>query len=147
MHSSDPFRSIPQDISAGPRMRPMRSVALPDEDRRQLRRHLRQVDASGRTFLGHVLRHKVESSAPDEDETPRDVVTGASCVTYAIDDGPAQTGLLNHRARPGAASGVIPVCSLLGAALIGMRKGQSAPLLCEDGAIVTLTVLDVDQPT
>lgn len=121
----------------------LRTFPLRDDDCQQLQRHLKQPDIAQRPFLDHVLRHKITASRPTRGEVPKDVVTGASCVSYALDGGPAQIGFLSHRATNGAHSGVIPVCSLLGATLIGMRVGERAPLLHEDGAISSLTVLSV----
>lgn len=121
----------------------LRTFPLRDDDCQHLQRHLRQPDLAQRPFLGHVLRHKITASRPMQGEVPKDVVTGASCVSYALDGGPAQMGFLSHRARNGAHRDVIPVCSLLGATLIGMRVGERAPLLHEDGAIGSLTVLSV----
>lgn len=146
MSSIDPFPLTRIDGLRGPKAGRLRSFALPDDDCRQLHRHLKRPRVARLPFLGHVLRHKIMASRPLGDEAPENVVTGASCVTYAVDGGPAQTGLLSHRARSGSRSGVIPVCSLLGAALIGMRIGERAPLFHEDGTIVSLTVLDVAPP-
>ncbi len=76
-----------------------------------------------------------------------DLVAGGSFVTYSVGGGAATSGLLVHRARPGLLqSGVVPVASLPGATLIGMRAGQRAPLLCEDGSVKSLLVLDTVPP-
>lgn len=121
----------------------MRAAPLPDEDHRQLKRYLQQPDIADRPLLGHVLRHKISATAQGGHDMSEEVVTGFTCVTYSVDGGPAQTGLLRHRARSGSDSGVIPVCSDLGATLIGMRVGQRAPLLREDGTIASLRVLAI----
>ncbi len=121
----------------------LRTFTLRDDDCQHLQRHLKRPDIAQRPFLDHVLRHKITASRPMRGEVPKDVVTGASCVSFALDGGPAQMGFLSHRARNGAHRDVIPVCSLLGATLIGTRVGERAPLLHEDGAISSLTVLSV----
>lgn len=122
-------------------------AALPDADRRQIEEQLRHCDGTRAPFLAHVLHHKLSSCrAVSASQADSDVVIGGCHVSYAIDGGPAQSGLLVHRARAGAAPGVIPVSSLIGATLIGMRVGQRAPLLCEDGTIVSLCVLNVTPP-
>lgn len=92
--------------------------------------------------------HRNRIGTPEAAEKPKACtrVTGGSRVVYSVDDGAAQTGLLIQRARSGAGSGVIPATSRLGATLIGMRVGQRAPLRCEDGAIMILSVLDVTTP-
>ncbi len=147
------------------RAAPGQPTALPDTDRRKLEQHLRHC-GTGRQpaspFLAHVLRRKIAVARPLPEEQADGIVTGGTLVRYAILDGPEdgssdaramgpeQSGLLVHRARTGApagaASGVIPVTSLLGATLIGMRTGQRAPLLCEDGTIMSVVVLGVDAP-
>ena len=76
-----------------------------------------------------------------------DVAIGGSRVTYSIDRGTRQTGLLSHRARTASGINVIPVPSLLGATLIGMTVGQRAPLLLEGGAIKAVRLLAVATQT
>lgn len=128
---------------------PMRRPAvLADADRWQLMRHLAWCDAARPSpCLGHVLRHRLAASRPCGAEPPADAVTGGCRVTYAIGGGPARSGLVTHGAgRAAAESGVIPVPSLLAATLIGLRVGQSAPVLHEDGTIARLTVLGVARP-
>ena len=51
-----------------------------------------------------------------------------------------------HVGNSGRQRGIIPVSSLLGATLIGMRIGQRAPLLCEDGSVKSLVVVDTVTP-
>ena len=121
-------------------------AALSAADRWQLKRHLHACNLSGDTMLAHVLRHKLGAPERCGEAVPRDAVVGGATLDYRIDNGPVQSGLLCHRSRTGGVSGVIPVLSLLGATLIGMRTGQRAPLLREDGAIVTVAVLSVAQP-
>lgn len=125
----------------------VRTFSLAEEDCQQLQRHLNHADVTQLSFLDHVLRRKVKASQPLEGAAPEDVVTGSSCVRYVINGGSAQTGLMRHWARRGSRGAVIPVRSLLGAALIGMRIGERAPLLNEDGSSSSLTVLDIIPPT
>lgn len=124
---------------------PVRSM-LPDKDRRHLGSYLARCDVAKRPFLAHVLRLKHDAPPVMSGDLPGDVVIGGSQVTYKIGDGPAQRGLLSHRVRSGArigdGTGVIAVKSLLGATLIGMRVGQRAPLLRDDGTIVSVSVLE-----
>lgn len=126
----------------------VRSIML-EADHHQLRRHLELCEQTRHpawNFIAFILRDKILSSEPVRNLHDRNIVTGSSCVTYSVNCEPGLTGLLLHRARSGASSGIIPVCSLLGATLIGMRIGQRAPLLCEDGTIMSLFVLDVTPP-
>ncbi|MGJ8547222.1 MAG: hypothetical protein ACSHWZ_17380 [Sulfitobacter sp.] len=88
-----------------------------------------------------LLRHKLRiSRGAMEPPEPSLVVSGAR-VTYMMSGGGAQSGVLRmgHEAAPGE----IPVASLLGATLIGMRALQKLPMLRDDGEIVALVVLDV----
>jgi len=122
---------------------------LPEADYRHLQHHLNQCDSTAQTaspFLSHVILRKLTTRQPSADAQAGDLVTGGCQVVYSVDRHPAAIGLLVHRARAGGASGVIPVSSLLGATLIGMRVGQRAPLLHEDGTIGTLSVLGVTYP-
>lgn len=143
MSNIDPHHLTNIDAYSGPKTGYSRVFSLADDDCQQLERHLTQPDVKTRTFLHHVLRHKVRATRPLQGAAPKDVVTGTSCVRYTIDGGPMQIGLMSHWARSDARSGVVPVCSLLGAALIGMRIGERAPLLNVDGTISSLTVLDI----
>ncbi|WP_341864196.1 hypothetical protein [Gymnodinialimonas sp. 57CJ19] len=125
-----------------------RSLSLPEADYLKLQEHLEAFEGTshrGATLLRYVLANKLMNARPAVDMSDRDVVVGGSLVTYAIDSGASYMGLLTHRARAGASSGVIPVASLLGATLIGMRKGERAALLCEDGSIARLRVTYVNQ--
>ncbi|MCF3595896.1 hypothetical protein LZG00_18075 [Rhodobacteraceae bacterium LMO-12] len=137
----DPSKSETRFVGAKARASVLAIVS--DADRRQLEGHLRNCEAVRPPFLSRVLERKIRASASSGGEPDDDVVRGGSQVTYSIAGGPQQCGLLVHRARLEAAGGIIPVASLLGATLIGMRVGQRAPLLCEDGAIVSLMVLGV----
>ncbi len=137
----DPSKS--ETLFVGAKARASVLAIVSDADRRQLEGHLRNCEAVRPPFLSRVLERKIRASASSGGEPDDDVVRGGSQVTYSIAGGPQQCGLLVHRARLEAAGGIIPVASLLGATLIGMRVGQRAPLLCEDGAIVSLMVLGV----
>ena len=124
-------------------------LALPKADHRKLQEHLDACDCALRSsskLLAYLLANKLMNTRPVEGLHCSDLAIGGSRVTYAIDDETPQTGLLVHRARAGLPSGVIPVASLLGATLIGMRVGQRAPLLREDGTIGRLAVVDVSSP-
>ena len=148
-------------ISTSPRTGNKRSLAevmprlrcrpvLPEADHQQLLLHLEVCEKNrgpSWTLLAYVLQNKLVNCEPVGTSVDRDIVTGGSFVTYSVGGGAATSGLLVHRARPGLLqSGVVPVASLLGATLIGMRTGQRAPLLCEDGSVKSLLVLDTVPP-
>lgn len=143
------YDTLPPDTQNrfGPRSRPRMRTLLPEADHQRLQQHLQLCEREGHPawkLLAYVLRDKIMATEPAANLHAHDLVTGGCRVTYSVNGGARQTGLLVHRARSGSGSGVIPVCSLLGASLIGMRSGQRAPLLCEDGIIESLTVLGVD---
>lgn len=120
--------------------------ALPIADHQKLQEHLEDCTCAirpGAKLLAYVLANKLMNTRPVENVHQSDLVVGGSCVTYTVDGTEPQTGLLIHRSRTGLPGGVIPVASLLGATLIGMKVGQHAPLLFEDGSIGRLRVNDV----
>lgn len=123
---------------------------LPEADHQHLLQHLEVCEKNrgpSWTLLAYVLQNKLVNCEPVGTSVDRDIVTGGSFVTYSVGGGAATSGLLVHRARPGLLqSGVVPVASLLGATLIGMRTGHRAPLLCEDGSVKSLLVLDTVPP-
>jgi hypothetical protein len=125
-------------------------LVLPTQDYEMLQKHLEACDCALRPsakLLAYVLANKLMNTRSMDDMAFSDLVIGGSLVTYAVDGTEPQTGLLIHRARAGLPGGVIPVASLLGATLIGMKVGQRAPLLFEDGSIGRLHVIDVTTAT
>lgn len=142
------YNALP-DTSIRPTTPVRVTTPLPAADRQHLERHLKRCASDGappRPMLRHVLDHKVRVTRPVQGACPRDLACSGRLVTFSVDGGPERTGLLAHRARAGTNSGVISTASLLGATLIGMRVGQRAPLLCDDGTIVSLVVLNVTTP-
>ncbi|MGX0977402.1 conserved hypothetical protein [Roseovarius sp. EC-HK134] len=138
----------PSDIQTQYPLRMLRNTpaTMPTADYQKLQEHLEDCECASRAgtrLLAYVLANKLMNTRPADDVHYTDLVIGGSCVTYVIDGTAPQTRLLVHRARTGQPSGVIPVASLLGATLIGMRTGQRAPLLLEDGSIGRLFVKDV----
>lgn len=125
-------------------------LVLPEGDHQHLQQHLEICEKNRGpywTLLAYVLQNKLMNCEPVGTPVDRDIVTGGSLVTYSMGGSAPTTGLLVHRARPGIQQGgVIPVASLLGATLIGMRSGQRAALLCEDGSVKSLVVLDTVPP-
>lgn len=133
-----------------PVTRPRARTQMPAADYQQLRRHLEECEQSkdpAWRLLAIVIRNKIKMSDPVSGVRAHDLVTGGSYVTYSVNRGAGQTSLLAHRARLGSGINVIPVSSLLGATLIGMKVGQRAPLLFENGAIKLVTVLAISRST
>lgn len=148
-------------ISISPRTGNIRSLALvkprlrcrpvlPEVDYRHLLQHLEVCEENrgpAWILLAYVLQNKLANTKPVKTPVGQDIVTGGSLVSYSVGGGAPSSGLLVHRVRPGVQQGdVIKVASLLGATLIGMRAGQRGPLLCEDGSVKSLLVLDTVPP-
>lgn len=136
---------------AGPRTRLRVGAMLPVSDYNHLLQHLERCERErgpSWTLLAYVLHDKIVNTEPCRGLPTQDIVFGGSQVAYAVGGGAVASGLLVQRARPGTRQlGIIPVASLLGATLIGMRIGQRAPLLCEDGTVTSLVVVDTLPPT
>ena len=138
VNQHDPSNSQAQSLLRVLRNAP---VTLPTADYQKLQEHLELGECALRPssrLLAYVLANKLMNTRPSDDVYYTDLIVGGSCVTYTVDGKEPQSGLLAH--QPG---GIIPVASLLGATLIGMRIGQRAPLLFEDGSIGRLFVKDV----
>jgi len=136
--------------SAVPKSRFRDQSVLPEDDHRLLRCHLEICERSRApswTLLAYALQSKIFNTKAVLGPVGRDIVVGGSLVTYSVGGGEHETGLLVHRVQPGVPSGGnILVPSLLGATLIGMRTGQRAPLLCEDGTVNALFILETIPP-
>lgn len=135
---------------ANQRLRSRDQQVLPEEDHRLLQGHLEACERSRApswTLLAYALQSKIFNTKPVPVPVERDIVIGGSLITYAVDGGAPKTGLLVHQEDRGGSPGQnILVSSLLGATLIGMRTGQRAPLLCDDGTVKSLFVLDTIPP-
>lgn len=81
-----------------------------------------------------------------DDELSRDVVRMNSTVTYRTDDGWEKTVTLVYPEQGDEPAGRISILSTIGAALIGLRRGQTIVLMGWDGAFRELTVLSVKAP-
>lgn len=92
-------------------------------------------------LLNGLLRHKLRISRRTPEPASPDLVVGGCQVTYMISGEGARSGVLSM--NPVLGMGYVPVASLLGATLIGMRKLQKVPLLRDDGQIDVVVVLDV----
>ena len=94
-------------------------------------------------FLGLELARA--RTVPD-DELSVDVIRMNSTVSYRADDGWERTVALVYPEQADVPSGKISVLSTVGAALIGLRRGQTITLMGWDGAFRTVTVLSVTAP-
>jgi regulator of nucleoside diphosphate kinase len=94
-------------------------------------------------FLRFVLGRA--RTVPD-DELSREIVRMNSTVKYRTDDGWERTVTLVYPQQADAAAGMTSILSTMGAALIGLRLGQTITLMGWDGAFREVTVLSVDAP-
>ena len=132
--------------TVGAKCAPSKPVAvLKNADVVHLNHHLTQCEQNGCSILAHILRQKIKAARRPIGPVPEDVVAGGARVIFAVKTAPAEAGLLVHRARYGAKGGVIPIASLLGVTLIGMRVGQTAPMPGLDGTVAMVTALGVAQ--
>ncbi|MEQ8933169.1 MAG: hypothetical protein RIE24_03285 [Silicimonas sp.] len=123
------------------------TFVLTRNDRLGIERVLREGELSHIAYpiiLTGFLRHKLRTAGAAPDPVPDSLVTAGCLVTYMVSDSDIETEFLTFDPMPSVGS--IPVSSLLGATMIGMRRGQKAPLLREDGGIVSLVILDSDRP-
>lgn len=124
-------------------------VSLPTADYRKLQEHLEACERDmrpGARLLAYVLANKLINTRPWDGVHDAGLVVGGACVTCVIDGQEPKTGLLVHSVMAEPPDCIIPVASLLGATLIGMRVGQRAPLLFEDCTIGRLSVKSTEGP-
>jgi regulator of nucleoside diphosphate kinase len=94
------------------------------------------------------LLHELERARVLPDAAlPADTVRMGSTVTYRTSGGQERTVQLVYPGEADIGARRISVLAPVGAALIGLRKGQSISWLARDGRRQALTVLRVSQPT
>ena len=132
------------------RVRPRGTAVLPVADYDLLLEHLEICERDrgpNWALLAYVLQNRIVNTEPSHWPVDRDIVVSGSEVTYSVSGATVEAGLLVHQPNPGRRQrGIIPVSSLLGATLIGMRIGQRAPILCEDGSVKSVVVVDTATP-
>jgi regulator of nucleoside diphosphate kinase len=125
-------------------MRP--EITLGDAEHRRLL--VLAMTASGHTADDtDYLHHELDRArlVPD-DEVPADTVRMGSIVVYRTDTGQRGTVEIVPPSEHDAARGRMSVVSPVGAALIGLRAGQSITRMGWDGAFCTFTVLSAVGP-
>lgn len=124
-------------------------IVLTENECKRLKPHLencrKRADGTS-TLLSYVISTKLMNTEPVAGMHLADRVTGGCLVTFSINSAKPRSGVLVHEALPDSITSEIPVTSLLGATLIGMRAGQRAPLLKDDGTIQRLLVIAVAHP-
>lgn len=119
-------------------------------DRLALVDHILRADKIGTgalALLARLLGLKLLYAAIVEDgRIGTRIAAGGSRVIYAVDDLPPQSGKLFHHDEFAEDDNSIPVGSLLGATLIGMKVGTQGPLLQADGTLRRVHLLGVEGP-
>ena len=135
--------SEPCNVAA---LRPIRAV-LGTHDYWQLAEHRRRCeDLGGALFmrLARLIRAKMaDATVVDVDALAPDVVTGASRVSFALDQRRPETRTLYHWGYPDRERNRLPVGTFLGVTLIGMPVGERMQLLNGIGITGEVQVLAV----
>ncbi|MFD2738915.1 hypothetical protein ACFSUD_04985 [Sulfitobacter aestuarii] len=142
-NSTDPtLLTMPRPV---PTHKQSARISLSAADRRLITAQLERLEnsvISSELLLAHLLARKLAQAEILPGAVPDDLVTTGRRVTYMLAGSGARSGVLG--AGPCSAAD-IPLASLLGATLIGMRPLQRAPLLRADGDVITMVVLKVEE--
>jgi len=115
----------------------------------QLQEHRRRYEQLGSNkflYLARLIRTKSSSAkVVSFDELPEGVVTGNALISFSIDGNRSETRSLYHWNYPTHARGV-PMRSLLGITLLGMRAGQRAKVVDREDTTAEVQVLAVHAP-
>jgi regulator of nucleoside diphosphate kinase len=99
------------------------------------------VPDTAEELLSELDRAKVVA----DDSVPRDVVRMGSVVEYSSGNDRKRVSLVFPQ-EADIASGKVSVLTPVGAALIGLAKGESITWTARDGSNHELTILSVEQP-
>lgn len=95
-------------------------------------------------LLVQLIRTKLaDAEIVLSDDVAPDVATTNSRVVFAVDGGAAETAVLVHWEHGVARDFTLPITTLLGATLLGMRAGERSPLLQSDGSIREVTLEEI----
>lgn len=121
-------------------LRPRITVALSEH------RQLLAMAAAGTSPGAESLLDEMErANVVQDDKLNSDIVRMGSRVQYRTDDGYAKEVVLVYPAVADISLGRVSVLTPVGAALIGLRTGQSITWRSRGGKKNALTVLSVDQ--
>ncbi|WP_127108491.1 hypothetical protein [Pararhodobacter zhoushanensis] len=119
---------------------------LSRSDRRALAGHIQRADRIGTgvdILVARLLSQKLlYASFVDDARIAADVAISGSRLRYAIADQAAQTAQLCHDEAMGPED--LCVASPLGATLIGMKAGNTAPLFAPDGTFCRLRLISLE---
>lgn len=128
------------DFTASP------DIVLSTKDHRQLTELAHAGLDLASTVADDLLYELDRASVVPPEQLPPDVVCMGSTVRYRTSDGEQREVTLVFPADADIQQNRISVMTPIGAALIGLRKGQSITWLTRDGRRQMLTALRVIQP-
>lgn len=121
-------------------------IVVNTEDHRMLTKLAYAGINEASTVADDLLYELDRASVVPPEQLPSDVVRMGSTVRFRTSEGDQREVTLMFPAEADIADGRISVMTPIGAALIGLRKGQSITWLTRDGRKPMLTVLRVMQP-
>jgi regulator of nucleoside diphosphate kinase len=122
------------------------NIVVTTEDHRMLSKLAYAGINEASTVADDLLYELDRASVLPPEQVPLDVVRMGSLVRYRTTDGDQRDVTLVFPADADIERNRISVMTPIGAALIGLSKGQSITWLTRDGRKQVLTVLSVAQP-
>lgn len=111
---------------------------------RQRLDRIKAVDGGVYPLLRALIQAKLEDCIRiGPDEAGPDLATSGSKVVYSMNGLPPETRTLSHRSQPETGDFGLPILTLLGATLLGMKAGQRAPALLADGTTAIVRLIEV----
>ncbi len=129
-----------QDFALSP------DIVLSSEDHKKLTQLAYAGINVASTVADDLLYELDRASVVPPEQLPPDVVRMGSCVRYRTDEGEQREVTLVYPSEADIDLNRVSVMTPIGAALIGLRKGQSITWLTRDGRKQMLTALRVIQP-
>ncbi|WP_127072585.1 nucleoside diphosphate kinase regulator [Pelagibacterium lentulum] len=128
----------------------MKSTALPRlilgvEDHGKLMTMASGISGPMASVADQLMNELDRARVVDQGKLPDDAVRMGSIVSFTTEDGFNRTFQLVFPGNADIASGKVSVLTPIGAALIGLREGQSIPWTARDGRRLSLTVNRVQQ--
>ncbi|WP_395449501.1 nucleoside diphosphate kinase regulator [Aminobacter sp. UC22_36] len=103
---------------------------------------LERLPGIAEELLSEMERAKVKPSS----RIPANVVRMGSTVTFRSGDGEVKTVTLVYPGKADIAEGKVSILTPVGAALIGLREGQSVAWTSRDGRRLELEIVAVEAP-
>ena len=121
-------------------------IVLSTDDHRKLTELAHAGINIASTVADDLLYELDRASILPPDQMPSEVIRMGSGVRYRSSDGDERRVTLVFPVEADISFGRVSVMTPIGAALIGLRKGQSITWIARDGRKQVLTVLDVEPP-